>query len=158
MTRGGFPRETDASKTLGTVRELIKLAGDDEKSRRKIGDLIFEKSARGGELPAVEDVRRRLGLRRDNLGASQAFGESWRAWLAGKKKLRPSSAKRLGELGDHWLIPVLEDIPVDPITGEHCAMVFERVEMLNEEIERHARTSASPCYPATCARSRRLSA
>jgi integrase len=80
-------------------------------------------------------VRRRLGLRRENLGSSETFGDSWRAWLAGKKKLRASSAKRLGEIGDHWLIPVLEDIAVDRITGEHCAMVFDRVEMFNEEIE-----------------------
>ena len=147
LKRSGYGRETDASTALGTIGDLVKLAGDDERARRKIGDLIFEKSARGGELPAVEDVRRRLGLRRENLGASETFGEAWPAWLAGKKALRPSSAKRLGEIGDHWLLPVLADIAVDRITGEHCAMVFERVEMFNDEIEAAREDKRAPVLP-----------
>ena len=147
LKRGGFARESDASAALDKVRDLVKLAGDDERGRRKIGDMIFEKSARGGELPAVDDVRRRLGLRRENLSSSQTFEESWPAWLAGKKKLRPSAAKRLGELGDHWLIPVLGDIPYDRITGEHCAMIFERVELFNEEIEAAREEKRKPVLP-----------
>lgn len=147
LKRSGFAREADASKKLDQVRDLIKLAGDDEKARRKIGDLIFEKSARGGELPAVDDVRRRLGLRRENLGNSETFGDSWRVWLAGKKKLRPSSAKRLGEVGDHWLLPVLEDVPYDRVTGEHCAMVFERIDMFNDEIEAAREEKRKPVLP-----------
>ncbi len=147
LTRGGFARETDANKALGRVRDLVRLAGDDDRARRRIGDLVFEKSARGGELPAVEDVRRRLGLRREELGSSETFGESWRGWLAGKKALRASSAKRLGELGDHWLLPVLADIPYDRITGEHCAMVFERVEMFNDEIAAAREDKRKPVLP-----------
>jgi integrase len=147
LNRSSFARESDAADVLDQVQDLIKLAGDDQRARQKIGDLIFEKSARGGELPALEDVRRRLGLRRENLGASDPFGTSWRAWLAGKKKLRPSSAKRLGEVGDHWLLPVLEDIPYDRITGEHCAMVFERIEMFNEEIEAARAGKRKPMLP-----------
>jgi integrase len=147
LKRSGYEREADASEALGTIRDLIRLAADDERARQKIGDLIFERSARGGELPAVEDVRRRLGLRRQNLGASDSFGEAWPAWLAGKKALRPSSAKRLGEIGDHWLLPVLADIAVDRITGEHCAMVFERVEMFNEEIEAAREDKRAPVLP-----------
>ncbi len=109
--------------------------------------MIFAKSARGGELPAVEDVRRRLGLRRDGLGASDSFGDAWRAWLAGKKRLRASAAKRLGEIGDHWLIPVLADIAVDRITGEHCAAVFARAEMFNDEIEAAREDGRKPVLP-----------
>lgn len=147
LKRSGFARESDASGMLDKIRDLIKLAADDDRARRKIGDMIFEKSARGGELPAVDDVRRRLGLRRENLGASDTFGEAWPAWLAGKKALRPSSAKRLGDIGDHWLIPVLRDIAVDRMTGEHCAMVFERVEMFNDEIEAAREEKRAPVLP-----------
>jgi integrase len=135
LRRTGFKTQTDAKTRLNQVNDLIKLAKDDDKARQKIGEMIFERSLRRGELPDAEDVRRRLGLRRDNLGSSDTFGVSWRAWLAGKKKLRASARKRLTEVGDHWLLPVLEDIPYDRITGEHCAMVFERIEMFNEEIE-----------------------
>lgn len=147
LVRGGFEAEAKAKAALSHVRDLVGLAGDDARALRKIGDLVFEKSARGGELPAVEDVRRRLGLRREDLGTSATFGDSWRAWLAGKRKLRDSSAKRLGEIGEHWLLPVLEDIPYDRVTGEHCAMVFERVGVLNEEIEAAREEKRKPVLP-----------
>jgi hypothetical protein len=80
------------------VWELVKLARDDLATAQKVGDLIFAKLARGGELPAVEDVRRRFGLRRDP-GEIARFGEAWDAWLAGKRKARPSYIKWLGEVG-----------------------------------------------------------
>jgi integrase len=147
LRRSGFEKQKAAQTVLDRIGELIKLAGDDEKAFRKIGDMIFEKSLHRGELPTVEDVRRRLGLRRENLGAFETFGEAWPAWLAGKKKLRPSSAKNLREIGDNWLIPVLADIAVDRITGEHCAMVFERVEMFNEEIEAARAEKRAPVLP-----------
>lgn len=147
LRRGGFDTQKAAKDALDQVNDLIKLAKDDEKARQKIGDMIFEKSMHRGELPEVDDVRRRLGLRRENLGNSETFGDSWRAWLAGKRKLRDSSAKRLGEIGEHWLIPVLEHIAVDRITGEHCAMIFERVEMFNEEIEAARDEKRAPVLP-----------
>jgi len=147
LRRFGFGTKTEADAAAGKVWDLVKLSGDDKTTAQRIGDLIFERSARGGELPAVDDVRRRLGLRRKNLGSSDTFGVSWRAWLAGKKRLRPSSAKRLGEVGEHWLLPVLEDIPYDRITGEHCAMVFERIEMFNEEVEAAKAEKRKPVLP-----------
>jgi integrase len=148
LKRGGFDRETDASNALDKVRDLVKLAGDDERARRKIGDMIFEKSARGGELPAVEDVRRRLGLRRENLGSSPTFGESWAAWVAMKRKSRRASyVKAVEEHGDNWLLPVLADIPVDRVTGELCVMVFERIDLFNEEIEAAREEKRRPVLP-----------
>ena len=138
LTRFGFDTQGKAGKAAEQVWDLIKLAGDDKAAAVKIGDLIFEKSARGGELPAVEDVRRRLGLRRPDLGTSQTFADSWPAWLAGKRKAKPSYLKWLGEIGRNHLMPVLKDIAVDRITGEHCAMVFSRIDDINEELD-HAR-------------------
>jgi integrase len=136
LKRSGFDREADASGALDIIRDLVKLAGDDERAEQKIGDLIFEKSARGGELPALEDVRRRLGLRAENLGASGTFAAAWGAYCQAKRKWRPTTRARNEEIGAHWLLPVLEDVQVDRITAEHCAHVFERLEMFNEEIER----------------------
>lgn len=156
LKRSGFAREADASAMLDRVRELVKLAGDDAGARRKIGDLIFGKSARGGVLPAAGDVRRRLGLRRADLGSSEAFGDSWAAWLAGKKALRPSSARTLRVNGENWLLPVLRDIPVDRITGEHCAMVFERIEMFNDELEAAREEKRAPVLPGDVRQRARL--
>jgi integrase len=145
--RSGFETQTAAQNLLEKVNDLIKLAKDDEKARQKIGDMIFEKTLRRGEPPEVDDVRRRLGLRRENLDSSDTFGDAWPAWLAGKKKLRPSAARALRGHGENWLIPVLQDVPVDRITGEHCAMVFERIEMFNEEIEAAKAENRSPVLP-----------
>jgi integrase len=134
LKRGGFARETDASGALEHVIELVKLAADDDKARQRLGDYIREQTKRGGELPAVEDVRRRFALGRDPGSPEETFGDAWRAWLAGKRKARPSYARNLRLIGEHWLLPVLEDIPLVRVGGEQCAAVFERVEEFNDEL------------------------
>jgi integrase len=137
LRRFGFATKKEAAAAAGNVWDLVKLAGDDRATARKIGDMIFEKSARGGDLPAVDDVRRRLGLRRDP-GEGQTFGDAWAAWLAGKRKARPSYLKWLDEIGRNWLLPVLADILLERVNGESCALVFSRIDDFNEEID-HAR-------------------
>src|SRR6202044_1602582 len=114
----------DAEAAAGQVWELIALAAADTGTQQRIGDLIFEKTARGGQLPSVQDVRRRLGLR-SQLDRSETFGEAWAAWLAGRRKARDSYANTLDQHGRNWLLPVLADVALDRLTGEHCALVFE---------------------------------
>lgn len=148
LKRGGFGREKDAASVLDAIGELVKLARDDDRARKRIGDLIFEKTKRGGQLPELGDVRRRLGLRREDLGSSEAFAMAWEAYLAGKRKAkRPSYVNSLEQIGRNWLLPVLAEIPVDRITGEHCLMVFERLDMLNEEIEAAREEKRAPVLP-----------
>ena len=89
---------------------------------------------RGAPLPAVEDVRRRLGLGQDPASAGVTFGEAWTAWLAGKKRLRRSAHERLAQIGAHWLTPVLADVPLERLNGAHAAAVFTRIERINAEI------------------------
>jgi hypothetical protein len=36
--------------------DLIKLGGADTRTQQRIGDLVLRASARGGELPSVDDV------------------------------------------------------------------------------------------------------
>jgi hypothetical protein len=146
LKRSGFTRESDARTVLDQIAALVKLAGDDGRTRRKIGDMIFEKTARHGDLPTVEELRQRLGLRR-GLDASETFGEAWAAWLAGRRKARPSYANTLAQHGRNWLLPVLADVALDRLTGEHCAMVFERIDMFNEEIEAAREEKRRPVLP-----------
>jgi integrase len=146
LRRFGFATKTEADEAAGKVWDLLKLAGDDEKTRQKIGDMIRSRSARGGDLPEVGDVRRRLGLRRDP-GQPETFGEAWDAWLSGKRKARPSYAKSLGEIGHNWLLPALKDIPLDRVTGESCGLVFSRIEDFNEEIEQARVANRKPDVP-----------
>jgi integrase len=146
LLRSGFSREAEAKAVLDRIADLVKLAGDDDKTRRRIGDMIFEKTRRNGELPTVEELRRRLGLRRE-LEAGETFGEAWAAWLAGRRKARDSYANTLEQHGRNWLLPVLADIALDRLTGEHCAMVFERIDMFNEEIEAAREEKRKPMLP-----------
>jgi integrase len=75
VRRFGFATKGDADAAATQVWDLIKLGGADTGTQQRIGDLIFRATARGGQLPSVEDVRRRLGLRRE-LDASETFGEA----------------------------------------------------------------------------------
>jgi len=147
LRRGGHARESDAKKVLDQVRELIALARDDIQARRRIGDFIWEKTKRGGELPPADDVRRRLGLGRDLGSPEETCGDAWRAWLAGKRRARASYARNLALIGDHWLLPVLGDIPLVRVGGEQCAAVFERIERFNEEIAAAAVEERDPVLP-----------
>jgi integrase len=146
LKRSGFARESDARAVLEQIADLIKLAGDDARTRRRIGDMVAEKTTRGGQLPTVEDIRRRLGLRRE-LDASETFGEAWAVWLASRRKARPSYANTLEQHGRNWLLPVLADVALDRLTGEHCAAVFERIDMFNDEIEAAREDGRMPVLP-----------
>ena len=147
LRRFGFGTKSEADKAAAQVWDLIELAGADIGAQQRIGDLIFKSTARGGQLPAVDDVRRRLGLRRGELDASETFGQAWGEWLAGRRKARDSYANMLEQHGRNWLLPVLKDIPLDRLTGEHCAMVFERIDMFNEEIEAARDEGRKPVLP-----------
>lgn len=149
LRRLGFARKTgkdSAEAALDHVGDLVKLAGADDKTRQKIGDLIFDKTRRGGELPSVDEVRRRLGLGRA-LDASETFGEAWDAYLKGKRKARPSYANSLEQIGRNWLLPVLADVPIDRVNGELCAAVFERIDMFNEEYLAAKEAGRRPVLP-----------
>jgi integrase len=146
LRRFGFATVGEADSAARHVWDLLGLARGDDATQCRIGDLIWEKTRRGGDLPSVEDVRRRLGLRRD-LDTSESFGDAWRAWLAGKRKARPSYARNLDQIGRYWLLPGLEDVPLERLNGEHCALVFERLAMLNEEIEAASAQEREPDLP-----------
>jgi integrase len=139
--RFGFDSKGDAKAAADHVGELLNLAGADDATRARIGDLIISASKRGGQLPAVADVRRRIGAGADPAAPGVTFAQAWQGWLAGKKRLRPSARERLEQIGQHWLIPVLAEVPVERLNGGQCASVFERIDRINAEIA--ARTDST---------------
>jgi len=64
-----------------------------------------------------------------------------------RKSRRASYVQAVEEHGDNWLLPVLADIAVDRVTGELCVMVFERVDLFNEEIEAAREEKRKPVLP-----------
>jgi integrase len=133
VKRFGYPSKAAAEAAARHAGELLALAGDDNAARARIGGMIAA-TRRGQPLPATADVARRLGLGLDPASTGVTFGEAWAAWLAGKRRLRRSSRERIGQIGDHWLLPVLADVPLERLNGAHCAQVFGRIETINAEI------------------------
>ena len=134
LERSGFDSAAEAQAALVLVNELVALAVGDAATRARIGDLILECTRRGGQLPSVDVVRRRLALGADPASSGETFGQAWDAWLAGKKRLRPSSRRRLEQIGEHWLQPAVGDVLLERLNGGHCAGVFDRMEDINAEI------------------------
>lgn len=140
VKRYGYPSKTAAGTDVEHAGKLLDLAGADDATRAKVGDLIAA-AKRGAPLPAVEDVARRLGLGQDPAVSGATFGQTWTAWLAGKKRLRRSSRERLEQIGEHWLLPVLAEVPLERLNGAHVAEVFSRIERINAEITAQRRDS-----------------
>jgi integrase len=132
VKRFGYPRKTEAGDAAEHAGKLLALATDDA-TRQRIGDMIAS-AKRGSPLPAMEDVARRLGLGLDPASTGVTVAEAWHAWLAGKKRLRRSSAERLDVAGRHWILPAIGDVPVERLNGAHVAEVFTRIERLNAEL------------------------
>jgi integrase len=133
IKRYGYPSKADAEGAAKTVGKLLDLAGADQIIRAKIGDQIM-KATRAGPLPDVEDVARRLSLHQDPGDPGVTFAEAWAAWLSGNRRLRPSARRRLEGIAEHWLLPVLADVPLERLNGAHCTAVFDRIDAINAEI------------------------
>jgi integrase len=133
VKRFGYTSKTAAAQAADHAGKLLDLAADDA-TRAKIGDLIAG-TKRGTPLPSVEDVRRRLGLGQDPGSPGVTFGEAWASWMAGNKRLRTSSRRRLEQIYSHWLKPVLADTPLERLNGAHCAAVFDRVDRICAAIQ-----------------------
>ena len=133
--RRGMPTKTKAGKFRDDVYEILALAKGDRQSAAKLGDLIFTTTNRGGSLPDLAEVRRRLGLGLA-LDRSQTTGEFLETWSAGKKR----SKKRSTSVGydEHcriYLIPILGHVPLDRLNEHHISDMFDLIEERNAEIE-----------------------
>lgn len=134
LRRRGFRTKGAAEKFQEDTHELLGLGQGDAPSVKRIGDLIFEKTKRGGTLPRVEDVRRRLGLGRE-LGQGETLAELLERWFKSKKALRESVKRLYRQHLDNYLIPHLGHATVERLTAEHIADLFDLIDEWNVEIE-----------------------
>ncbi|MUN41504.1 site-specific integrase [Actinomadura litoris] len=134
LKRGGYQTKTKGEAALDTIRDLIKLAADDDRSRRRIGDLIFTATKRGGALPTPTEIRRRLGVGAELAAPSTTVAEWLNEWFAGRLDLKRSTKNGYRHTIDKFLIPLLGDLPRDKLTVEHIVGMFDRIGEWNEEI------------------------
>lgn len=132
--RSGFRTKTEAENFRDQTHDLLALARGDRQSATRVGDLIWTATRHGGDLPSVDDVRRRLGLG-GPLDRSQTTGDWLTQWMAGKRALRNSAARGYRQHIDHYLMPMLGEIPLDRLSPDHIDDMFSAIDEWNREIE-----------------------
>jgi integrase len=126
VKRYGYDSKAAASADAGHVSRLLDLAPDDV-TRARIGDLITG-TRRGAPLPAVEDVRRRLGLGLDPGQPGITVGQWMETWLAGKRRAKRASTVRMYESHTRiYISPVIGDLPLERVSTAHVEAVLAAV-------------------------------
>jgi integrase len=135
VKRFGYHSKAEAKAAAEHAGRLLDLAGADEATRRKIGDMIMA-AKRGQPLPAVEDVRRRLGLGLDPGQPGLTVGEWLDQWLASRRAIRPSVERSYRQHITNWLRPHLGHIQLERLNAGHIAGLFTMIGRYNAEIIR----------------------
>jgi integrase len=146
LHRGGFATAGDRDAFVVQVGELVRLADGDRAVAADIGDLIWQATRYRGQLPAVADVRQKLALGR-GLGDSPTVGEYLETWIAGKRRVRPGTAKSYRGHLDVWLIPHLGRIRLDRLTAGNISGLFAMIGKWNAEIAAAAAEDRQPDLP-----------
>ena len=148
MRRGGFTTLRDAETEIDKIGTLIAIADPrDTTARVRIGDLIEHATRTKQPLPSPEDARQRLdaGLDLDHM---PTVGQWLDRWLAGRKTLRNGTVRAYSIHIRRWLTPQLGHLPLDKLTVEHVAALFDAIAERNDEIEA-ARASDDPTARAS---------
>lgn len=146
IRRNGFSTRKEAEAYRTRVHDLLALARGDAQSAVRVGDLIVAQTPRGGDLPSVELVKRRLGLRGE-LDRSQTTGDYLESWFAGKRALRESVRRSYEGHLNNWLIPQLGDVPLDRLSADHINDLFDLIEDWNAEIRKAHAEHRRPVLP-----------
>jgi integrase len=143
LKRAGFATRREATTALGEIDALLRLAGDDDRLRRRLGDLVVARTRHGGALPSVEEVRRRLGAGLDPLSPSATLAEWLDDWLAANRRIRPATRASYVAQVERFLKPVIGDVPLSRLGATHVSDVLDWIAARNEQIAT-ARETGTP--------------
>ena len=99
--------------------------------RAKIGDLIKQRTMRGGPLPDVAAVRQRLGAGLDPASPEIMTGEWLSTWLESKGALKPSARRSYAQHVARHLEPALREIPLARLRPEQITPAILAIEASN---------------------------
>ncbi|MGH3869822.1 MAG: tyrosine-type recombinase/integrase [Pseudonocardiaceae bacterium] len=143
LRRGGFTTLRDADTEIDKISALIAVADPrDTTARARVGDLIEHAARTKQPLPDPENVRAQLDAGLD-LHHMPTVGEWLERWLAGRKKLRNGTVRGYSGHIRLWLTPQLGHLPLDKLTVDHVAALFDAIAERNDEIDA-ARSSDDP--------------
>ncbi|GHE46716.1 hypothetical protein GCM10017673_55690 [Streptosporangium violaceochromogenes] len=133
LKRFGYATQSAAEKAFDHVHDLVKLADDDDATRRRIGDLIFG-CKRGEPFPDVEEARRKLKAGVELNTAAGTVAELLEDWYKSRRSKKESTKRSWRQHLDHYLIPQLGEIPRDRLRATHIDSMFDTIEEWNAEI------------------------
>jgi integrase len=133
--RRGFSSLAAAGRELDNVRELLRVGEDDEDVLRSIGDLIFEATRRGGQLPTPDEVRRKLNADLDPAAPSMTVARWLDDWLDAKDDVGPTTRMLLRHRVERFFKPHLGHITLDRLHYRHVRAMFKWIDGRNEVIE-----------------------
>lgn len=146
--RRSMPTKKAANEFRSGVYAILDLAQGDRQAREKLGDLVFSSTNRGGQLPPIADVRRRLGHGLA-LDRSQTVGDWLDLWVANKRKAKKRDST-LDSYESHirnYLKPCLGEVPLDRLQPEHIHDMLDLIEERNVEIELARKEGRRPNLP-----------
>jgi len=135
LRRAAGTRKADALAALDLISDLVGLAEGDDGVAALIGDMIREKTKHGGQLPTVDDVRRRLGAG-ERLERSRTVGEWLEEWLASKRDIRRSTLRSYTSHIRLYLTPRLGPIPLDRLRPANILDMVDWIERTNTTRDR----------------------
>lgn len=123
--RTGYTTVKDAQSDMDKVRAILDVAGADEDSQRRVGDLLAELSSSREPLPDPAEVSRKLGVGVP-LDGKTTVGEWLETWLAGKKTRATTNAAYRSHITYH-LVPKIGHLRLDRLSVGHLADMFARI-------------------------------
>lgn len=143
LRRGGFTTLRDAHTEIDRIGALLAVADPrDTTARTRIGDLIEHTTRTKQPFPSPDQLRQQLDAGLD-LGHMPTVGQWLDQWLAGRKTLRRGTVRAYSIHIRRWLTPHLGHIPLNKLTVDHVADLFDTIAERNDDIEA-ARASDDP--------------
>ncbi|WP_046469418.1 tyrosine-type recombinase/integrase [Allosalinactinospora lopnorensis] len=146
--RTGMEYQQDALDEAAHVKNLLELAEGEPDTLVPIADLIQQTLKAKQPLPAVEEVKRRLGAGAD-LRAQIPTVAAWlQEWLSTKTDVAQSTWRSYhGHITNH-LTPHLGQVRLDKLTATHINAMFAAIDERNADIT-EARDSEDPQVKAS---------
>ena len=132
--RNGLPLRADATTDLERIDALLAIPDPgDRPGQQAIADLIATANTAGRPLPEVDEVRARY--RHNTVPDTDLTVAEWLTrWLAGRKKIRPTTRRGYEQYIRVHLIPALGDIPLARLSVTHLDHMFTAIDTTNAAI------------------------
>ncbi|MEV8396752.1 site-specific integrase [Streptomyces niveus] len=130
--RTGYGGVADAQTELDKVRAILRIAGDDEDARRRVGDLLQNVMRDRLDIPEPTEVSRRLGVGVP-LDGAMTVAEWLDTWVAAKRTRKTTTTGYLSHIRVH-LKPGVGHYRLDRFTVGHAQEMFDAIDDANEVI------------------------